>query len=170
MNRWTLRPAASTPPSAHTAHTARAPSASRTVCPMSVLLLGIALAATGWTGPVAAQTGVTGPGLMGWSGAQPMRQFPPQARLAELTVANSHEVLLDGRPVRLSPGSRIRGVNNALVVSGALVGQTFTALFTTDTMGQVHEVWALSPQEVQRITAGNDRLKRVQPDHGSGER
>ncbi len=164
MNRWTPRFAAPLP----SREICRSPAA-RSFHPLPALLLGTVLAATGWVGAAAAQTGVTGPGLMGWSGAQPLRQFPPQARLAELTVANSHEVLLDGRPVRLSPGSRIRGVNNALVVSGALVGQTFMALFTTDTMGQVHEVWALSPQEVQRITA-NNRLKRTQPESGSGER
>ena len=38
-------------------------------------------------------------------------------------VTQPPNVTLDGQPDRLSPGSRIRGANNMLQMSGALVGQ-----------------------------------------------
>lgn len=75
------------------------------------------------------------------------REFPPASLRGSLIVTAPPNVLLDGRPDRLSPGSRIRGVNNMLVLSGGLVGQTLTANFTRDAAGLIHEVWLLSAME-----------------------
>ena len=51
------------------------------------------------------------------------RSFPATALRGELTVLQPPEVLLNGRPARLSPGARIRGENNLMMVSGALANQ-----------------------------------------------
>ena len=72
------------------------------------------------------------------------RTFPPKAMRAQMTVVNAHAVTLNGTTVRLSPGSIIRTTTNGLVVSGGLIGQTFVVNYTTDTLGQAHEIWILT--------------------------
>jgi hypothetical protein len=75
------------------------------------------------------------------------RSFPEKALRGTLVVLQPPEVTMDGRPARLSPGSRIRGANNMLVLSGALVNQTLTVNYTVDTVGLVHDVWILTDAE-----------------------
>lgn len=83
------------------------------------------------------------------------RQFPPAAMRGTLVVTTPPSVLLDGRPERLSPGSRIRSQNNMLVLSATVVGQTYTANFTRDAAGLIHEVWLLSDAEAgQPVPSG----------------
>jgi hypothetical protein len=76
------------------------------------------------------------------------RAFPDTALRGQMTVTQPPEVTLDGQPARLSPGSRIRNVNNTLALSGTLVGQELTVNYTRDGYGLVHEVWILSPHEI----------------------
>src|SRR4051812_4771212 len=54
-----------------------------------------------------------------------VRQFPAAALRGALTVTTPPEVLINGAAERLAPGVRIRGVNNLLVLSNSLVGQTY---------------------------------------------
>ena len=80
----------------------------------------------GWLAPVLAQDAV--------------RQFPAAARRATLEVTTPPNVLLNGLPERLSPGARIKGPNNLLVLSGNLVGQRLVVNYLRDPQGLVHEV------------------------------
>ncbi len=96
------------------------------------------------------------------------RTFPTKAMRAQMTVLNAHEITLDGTTVRLSPGSIIRTTANALVVSGGLIGQTFVVNYTTDTMGQAHEIWILTATEAAEKRAGSDGM--TPPNAVSGER
>ena len=90
-------------------------------------LLGMAL-------PAQAQTGV--------------RNFPDQAIRATMVVVQPPEVHMDGKPMRLSPGARILGTTNTLVLSASLVGQELTVNYVPDMLGQAHQVWILTPAEV----------------------
>ena len=65
-----------------------------------------------------------------------------------------------GKPDRLSPGSRIRDLNNMLVLSGGLVGKTLPVVFRRDAAGLVHEVWILTPEEYSRLggATGGERF------------
>lgn len=85
------------------------------------------------------------------------RAFPDTALRGKMTVTQPPDITLDGQPARLSPGSRIRNVNNTLALSGTLVGQELTVNYTRDGYGLVHEVWILSPNEIaqKRRTAAN---------------
>ena len=86
--------------------------------------------------PVAAQT-------------SPQR-VPPISQAAQngvLTVTSPSEVLLDGQAARLSPGARIHGQNNLLVMPASLVGQTLIVRYVRETLGLVHEVWILTEAE-----------------------
>jgi hypothetical protein len=75
------------------------------------------------------------------------RTFPPTALRGILTVTQPPEVLMDGRPERLSPGARIRGANNLLVLSGTLVGQAVRVNYTREPNGAIHDVWVLTDAE-----------------------
>lgn len=83
--------------------------------------------------------------------AQTPQRIPPIAQAAQrgmLVVTAPPEVLLDGKATRLSPGARIHGRNNLLVLSGTLVGQNWPVRYTRDLLGQLHEVWILTEAEV----------------------
>ena len=85
------------------------------------------------------------------------RTFPDNALRGKMTVTQPPDIVLDGQPARLSPGSRIRNVNNTLALSGTLVGQELTVNYVRDGHGLVHEVWILSPNEIaqKRRTAAH---------------
>jgi hypothetical protein len=86
----------------------------------------------------------------GWATAQTqLRQFPAAARRATLQVTQPPEVLINGTPARLSPGARIKGSNNLLVMSASLVGTTVLVNYLRDAQGLIHEVWILSAAEAQ---------------------
>ena len=82
--------------------------------------------------------------------AQIVRNFPATALRGEIVLTQPPELLLNGRPARLAPGARIRGMDNMLQMSGALVGQPRLVHFTLDAAGQLHDVWLLTPAEAQR--------------------
>ncbi|WP_232834454.1 hypothetical protein [Rhodoferax ferrireducens] len=83
-----------------------------------------------------------------------LRQFPPAAKRGTLLVTAPPEILINGASARLSPGARIKGVNNGLVMSGALVGQSVLVNYVRDGQGQISEVWILSPEEARAERSG----------------
>ena len=83
-----------------------------------------------------------------------LRQFPPAALRGVLVVTAPPEVLINGQAARLSPGARIKNVNNTLVMSGSLLGSSLVVNYLRDPQGLVHEVWLLSPTEAQEKRAG----------------
>ena len=78
------------------------------------------------------------------------RSFPQTALRGELTIIQPPELLLNGAPARLAPGARIKGGNNLLVMSGAIIGQTLPVHYTIDTYGLVKDVWLLREDELAR--------------------
>jgi hypothetical protein len=79
--------------------------------------------------------------------AQMPRNFPASALRGTLVVTQPPEVRLDGHPARLAPGARIRGRNNLIVVSGALISQRLVVNYTIDISGLLLDVWVLTPHE-----------------------
>jgi hypothetical protein len=79
----------------------------------------------------------------------PLRPFPPKAERGVMQVTQPPELLINGKAERLSPGARIRGTNNMLVMSGALLGQSLVVKFVREPLGLVHEVWVLTEAEAQ---------------------
>ncbi len=82
--------------------------------------------------------------------AQVPRRFPANALRGELVVTLPPEVLLNGQSARLAPGARIRGADNLIVVSGAIAGRKLLVHYTLDGLGNMHEVWVLTPAEAAR--------------------
>ncbi|MDO8278659.1 MAG: hypothetical protein Q7T63_11075 [Burkholderiaceae bacterium] len=83
------------------------------------------------------------------------REFPSAAQRAELVVTAPPEVRLNGRPERLSPGARIHGPNNLLVLSGAIVGQPYVVNYLRDSAGLISRVWILTPDEAAQKRTGS---------------
>jgi hypothetical protein len=82
--------------------------------------------------------------------AQVARPFPTSALRGELVVLQPPEVALNGRAARLAPGARIRGDNNLLQLSGALLNQRHTVHYTVDPSGLLLDVWILTAAERAR--------------------
>jgi hypothetical protein len=91
--------------------------------------------------------------------AQVHRNFPATALRGELQITMPPDALLNGQPARLSPGSRIRGENNLLVMSGPLAGGKFVVHYTREVMsGMIQDVWILNPAErANRLWPTNER-------------
>ena len=85
--------------------------------------------------------------LAGPAAAQMQRNFPANALRGELVIRQPPDVLLNGGPARLAPGARIRGQDNLLQMSGALVGQRLVVNYTRELSGQLLDVWILTPAE-----------------------
>jgi len=82
--------------------------------------------------------------------AQVQRNFPPDALRGEIVIDNPPEARLNGNPLRLAPGARIRGQNNMLAMSGSLVGQRLAVHYTLSAHGDLKDVWILTPEEFAR--------------------
>ena len=109
------------------------------------LLAALLLAAASL--PALAQTDPSGDTLPG-------RQFPQAVLRGDLVVTAPPEITMDGKPERLSPGARIRGTDNLLVLSGALVNQKLAVNYLREAAGQVHQVWILTEEEANRNRRG----------------
>ncbi len=83
-----------------------------------------------------------------------VRQFPRAAMRGSFTVTAPPAVLINGSAERLAPGARIRGVNNMLVMSGSLVGQTVLVNYVREKQGLVQEVWILNASEALEKRSG----------------
>src|SRR4051812_8564901 len=76
-----------------------------------------------------------------------VREPPKDVRPARMAVGAPPEISLDGKPDRLSPGARIRNVQNLVVMSGSLSGYTVPVVYRRDAAGLVHDVWILTDDE-----------------------
>jgi hypothetical protein len=78
------------------------------------------------------------------------RSFPANALRGEIIITQPPELLLNRQAARLAPGARIRGMDNLMLMSGALSGQRLVVHFTLDSLGQLLDVWVLTPPEMAR--------------------
>ena len=82
--------------------------------------------------------------------AQLPRQFPAGALRGDLTVLQPPDVQLNDTAARLSPGARIRGMDNMVQMSGSLIVQKLRVHYTLDASGHLRDVWVLTPDEARR--------------------
>lgn len=90
--------------------------------------------------------------------ADGVRVFPSWASRAVMAVTQPPLITLNGTEARLSPGGRIFGDNNKIVLSASLVGQEFVVNFTRWPDGLIRDVWILTDDERKLSMAdGSDR-------------
>jgi hypothetical protein len=75
------------------------------------------------------------------------RPFPADALRGDLQIGVAPEVLLNNRPARLAPGSRIRGETNFVLQPGELVGKRLLVHYTQESDGLIKDVWVLNAAE-----------------------
>jgi len=78
--------------------------------------------------------------------AQPARPLPDDAEVGRLQIGVFPEATLDGRPVRLGPGTRIRDEQNMIRAPSTIPGQRPVA-FVRGAMNEINQVWLLSESE-----------------------
>lgn len=79
--------------------------------------------------------------------AQVHRNFPQNALRGTVAFGQPPAARLNNQVTQLAPGARIHGLDNMLVMSGTLIGQSFTVDYTTESNGMLFEVWILRPEE-----------------------
>jgi hypothetical protein len=79
------------------------------------------------------------------------RSAPKDVVLGRLAVTAPPQITVDGKPDRLSPGARIRDLNNMLVLSASIVGKPMPVVYRRDGAGLVHEVWQLTEDEYRKL-------------------
>jgi hypothetical protein len=79
------------------------------------------------------------------------RSAPKDVVPGRLVVTAPPQITMDGKPQQLSPGSRIRDLNNMLVLSGGIVGKELPVVYRRDAAGLVHEVWMLTDDEYRKL-------------------
>ncbi|WP_374411480.1 hypothetical protein [Hydrogenophaga sp.] len=91
---------------------------------------------------------LAGLGLCGVALAQNApRNFPANALRGTMVVTQPPIITMDGKAAQLSPGARIKGPGNLLVLPGTVVGQELLVNYTVEPHGLVHEVWILTEAE-----------------------
>lgn len=83
------------------------------------------------------------------------REAPKDVVLGQMVVTQPPVITMNGKPDRLSPGSRIRDLNNMLVLSGGIVGKVLPVVYRRDGAGLVHEAWILTPDEYRKLGGAN---------------
>ena len=87
---------------------------------------------------------------------QAVRAFPENARRGILKITTPPYALVDGQTTKLSPGARIRDMNNRIVLSAQLVGRELRVNYTREASGLLHDVWILTDAESAQKRAGNN--------------
>ncbi|MRD48297.1 hypothetical protein GHT07_13485 [Caenimonas koreensis DSM 17982] len=87
--------------------------------------------------------------------AQMIRSVPADVKLAKMVITQPPVITLNGQVDRLSPGSRIRDLNNMVVLSGSITNLELPVVYKRDAAGLVHEVWLLTPAEYTKLGGVN---------------
>lgn len=89
-------------------------------------------------------------GLAPTAQAQVNRLFPQGTKRGTMTFVEPPQVLLDNKPVRLGPGTRVHDEKNRIALHGTLRGKTAIVNYVRDVAGVPREVWILTPAEIER--------------------
>lgn len=77
-----------------------------------------------------------------------IRRFPRTALRGEIVFGAFPQVLVNSQAAQLAPGSKVRDGTNLVALPGALAGNKYIVNYTIDSMGLVHDVWILRPDEI----------------------
>ncbi len=94
-----------------------------------------------------------------------MRVFPEKAELGYLLPVAYPEVVLNGKPDRLSAGSLVRDLNNRIVLLNTLPSAEVIVSYTREpTTNQIQFVWILNQPEFEREKERIKQKRRAERD------
>jgi hypothetical protein len=82
-----------------------------------------------------------------------VRTIPPNAKLATLKLGVFPDAELNGKAVKLGPGTRIYNQDNIIVVPSTLMGVKAVVAYVTGSLGEVVAVWILKDAEIGQLRA-----------------
>lgn len=86
--------------------------------------------------------------LVAPASAESVRNFPPNTLRGVVVFSDIPSITLNGQAAQLSPGSRVRGADNAVVMPPAIAGSKLLVHYTLDVGDtRVKDVWILTPDE-----------------------
>ena len=91
-----------------------------------------------------------------------LRTIPDEAKRGQMSHLQDMVVVIDGKPVRLSPGAQIRDPDNRLVLPVSLPANS-DVRYVADDNGAVHRVWILTAQEKAQAKAPQEKKPDAQP-------
>ncbi len=100
-------------------------------------------------------------GVTAASAQMGVRQMPVAAKRGVMTVTAPPEIMINGSTLRMSPGVRIRGPNNMLLMSGTLIGQKYAVNYLQEPQGLVREIWILNQAEADAQPKGWDTVTNI---------
>lgn len=76
------------------------------------------------------------------------RNFPPAAERGKLVIGTMPEVMLNGKPIRTTPGFRLFSTEGRLLMAHTLAGQNLLVNYVIEPSTQwLHTAWVLTPEE-----------------------
>ncbi len=84
------------------------------------------------------------------------RTFPAHTRLGALEITVFPRATLNDKPIVMAPGVRILNESNLIQIPSTVRGAR-AVRYRTDMLGQVIEVWLLTPQE---LAVAQDQARR----------
>ncbi len=78
-----------------------------------------------------------------------IRTFPEQARRGTLAILSTVEAKIDGTPIRMAPGMRLRSPQNSLIMLHMVIGKEYAVNYTIEkSTGMLHTAWILNKEEL----------------------
>jgi hypothetical protein len=82
--------------------------------------------------------------------AQRSRAIPETAEIGRLSISVFPDATLDGRPVRLGPGTRIYDAQSMIKPPGSLSGEHKVA-YVRGAMNEINQIWLVNDAEYRAI-------------------
>ncbi|GAC1547859.1 MAG: hypothetical protein NVS3B11_06310 [Collimonas sp.] len=78
------------------------------------------------------------------------RDFPASTLRGKLTITSYPIVTVNGKALRLSPGSRIWNTQQLTQIPNSLGADTYLVNYTLNAQGDIDRVWILTPEETSQ--------------------
>lgn len=91
--------------------------------------------------------------------AQQTRKFPPNSQLGSLTAVAFPHFTINGQQMTMGAGGQIRGIDNMIILPST-ANYIGLIRFQLDTMGNLHRVWILTPDEVKEAESEGQQIPK----------
>jgi hypothetical protein len=91
--------------------------------------------------------------------SQQTRKFPPNSQLGSLTAVAFPHFTINGQQMTMGAGGQIRGIDNMIILPST-ANYIGLIRFQLDTMGNLHRVWILTPDEVKEAESEGQQIPK----------
>lgn len=91
--------------------------------------------------------------------SQQTRKFHPNSQLGSLTAVAFPHFTINGQQMTMGAGGQIRGIDNMIILPST-ANYIGLIRFQLDTMGNLHRVWILTPDEVKEAESEGQQIPK----------